>query len=366
MPGEWSSHAATWIAWPHERSDWPGHFEKIPPVYVEIVRALAAGERVEIVVESDHAADRVRARIEEADVPLDRVGFHPWPTDRSWVRDSGPTCVATRTPADGRRGVGWVRWRFNAWAKYENWHRDSAIGDRIAEAVGGPSWAPRIGSRRVVLEGGAIDANGEGTLLTTEECLLSTVQARNPGMSREALEALFSQYLGIDRVVWLPRGIVGDDTHGHVDDAARFLGPKTLAYAMAPDHRDANHAPLAANHDRLLRFAEGPLAGTKLVELPMPRPISLGTERLPASYANFYIANTAVLVPQFDDPADATALEVLRRELPGRTAVGIPCRDLVVGLGTLHCLTQPEFAEPAARGPADGQNRPRSDASRDR
>jgi agmatine deiminase len=357
MPGEWSRHAATWIAWPHEHSDWPGRFAKIPAVYVEIVRELARGERVEIVVPPGPSEHQVRHLLEHGDVPLGSVRLHPWPTDRSWVRDSGPTCVLRRPTAGHGPPVGWVRWQFNAWAKYENWHRDAELGERIVEVATGPSWAPRHANRRIVLEGGAIDANGEGLLLTTEECLLSHEQARNPGLTREGYEQLFREHLGTDRVLWLAAGIAGDDTHGHIDDAARFVAPSVIMAATEPDGDDPNHAVLAENRRRLDRLVGTAREGTRVVELPMPRPIFHEEQRLPASYANFYIANASVIVPTFDDPADAEAIARLRAEFPHRRVVGIGCRDLVLGLGTLHCLTQPQFAAPeptpdgAARSP---------------
>lgn len=352
MPGEWEAHAATWIAWPHERSDWPGHFAKIAPVYVGIVAELSRGERVDIIVESRSAERSIARRLARADVAPESVAFHPWLTDRSWLRDSGPTFV-TRRPRGARPGeVGSICWRFNAWAKYDNWHRDVAIGRQVARSARAAVWEPRYGRRRVVLEGGAIDANGAGRLLTTEECLLSPEQARDPGMGRRAFESIFRRYLGVDRVLWLPAGIEGDDTHGHVDDVARFVSASTIVAAVEDDPRDPNSVALAAN---LARLREEP--ATEVLELPMPGALHLGRQRLPASYANFYIANASVLVPVFDDPGDARALRVLRGAFPGRRVIGIPSRDLVVGLGTLHCLTQPQFAVPtraSGRGPLAG------------
>jgi agmatine deiminase len=347
MPGEWEPHVGTWIAWPHERSDWPGHFSRIPEVYVGIVSELARGERVHIIVGSLEAERQVARSLARAGVAADRVGFHRWPTDRSWVRDSGPTFV-TRAPRGPRPGgVGAVSWRFNAWAKYDNWHRDVTIASRVARAARVPTWRPTWHGRRVVLEGGAIDSNGAGLILTTEECLLGAEQVRNPGWDRRDWAAVFHRFLGAKRVVWLPRGIVGDDTHGHVDDVARFVGPTTAVAAVEPNIRDPNSEALAENLERL----HADLPRTFAVhELPMPAEIWLGRQRLPASYANFYIANRSVLVPVFDDPADREGLRVLRGLFPGRRVVGIPSRDLVVGLGTLHCLTQPEFASIGSAG----------------
>ncbi len=350
MPGEWAPHTATWIAWPHERSDWPGRFSAIPEVYVGIVEELARGESVEIIVESSEAEAGVKRALRGADLPLDRLRFHRWPTDRSWLRDSGPTFVVRPESARQPGSVGGVRWRFNGWAKYDNWRRDATVAQRIVRVAGRPSWVPRLNGRRVVLEGGAIDANGRGFLLTTEECLLSSEQVRNPGMTRGQYEEVFSRYLGVDSVLWLPRGIAGDDTHGHVDDVARFVSPTTIVAPLEPEPADENHASLAENRERLQEWAYERRSLRRVVELPMPDPVRFRGRRLPASYANFYIANASVLVPTFDDPHDRAALSVLRSEFPGRRVVGIPCKDLIVGLGTLHCLTQPEFstgAEPS-------------------
>lgn len=348
MPGEWARHTSTWIAWPHERSDWPGSFGRIPSVYVAIVRELSRGERVEILVGSRDVEGRVRRELERADVPIERIGWHRWPTDRSWVRDSGPTFVVRARARARSPAVGAVRWRFNAWARYDNWRHDVTVGERIAAEAGARSWAPRRHGRAVVLEGGALDANGAGLLLTTEECLLGTEQVRNPGFGRDDYERIFADYLGVDRVLWLPRGIVGDDTHGHVDDVARFVSPSTIVAPVEPDPKDPNHAPLAENRARLDAFQRDLPGRVRVVELPMPSAIYHGDQRLPASYANFFVANDSVLVPLFDDPADRRALATLRSQFPGRRVVGIPSRDLVLGLGTLHCLTQPEFAAGAA------------------
>jgi len=348
MPAEWTPHEATWLAWPHNPEDWPGKFQAIPWLYAEIVRLLAAHERVHLIVENAHAQSRVEGILYRAGANLDRVSFHLWPTNRSWTRDSGPIFVRN---AEGR--IGLTNWRFNAWAKYDDWPLDDEIPGRVAELLGLPQWQPTIdlpnGPRRLVLEGGSIDVNGKGTLLTTEECLLSDVQQRNPGLSREQLEEVFQDYLGIDQVLWLGRGIVGDDTHGHIDDIARFVDPETIVACVEPNTSDPNHKPLAENFARL--SAARTLAGKQfdLVELPMPRPVIFRGQRLPASYANFYIANGLVLVPTFHDPNDRVALNILAEAFPGREVIGIHSVDLVWGLGTLHCMTQQQ----PASNPAD-------------
>ena len=344
LPAEWSPHEATWLAWPHNPEDWPGKFQAIPWVYAEIVRLLSAHELVHILVNDTKAEQRAQAVLERAGATLERVSFHRWPTNRVWTRDSGPIFVR-----DAEGCVATTDWRFNAWAKYPDWQLDDQVPGRVAELLGLPAWQPEIeaddgAKHRLVLEGGSIDTNGAGILLTTEECLLSDVQVRNPGVSREQLEQAFHDFLGVDQVIWLGRGIAGDDTHGHVDDISRFVAPETLVTAVEPETRDANQAPLAENLQRLK--AARTLGGKQftVVELPLPKPVIFRGQRLPASYANFYIANGLVLVPTFNDPNDRIALNILADVFPGREVIGIHSVDLVWGLGTLHCMTQQQPA----------------------
>ena len=344
MPAEWEPHEATWLAWPHNPEDWPGKFQSIPWLYAEIVRLLAAHENVHILVESAKAQQRVTGILSRAGANLDRVSFHLWPTDRSWARDSGPIFVRN---AVGEVGI--TNWRFNAWAKYSDWCLDEQVPGRVAALLSLPEWQPTAeladGSIcRMVLEGGAIDTNGEGILLATEECMLSPVQQRNPGVSREQLEQTFHDYLGVNQVIWLNRGIAGDDTHGHIDDISRFVAPGTIVTAVEPNTSDLNHEPLAENLARLK--AARTLDGTplNLVALPMPHPVVFNGQRLPASYANFYIANGLVLVPTFHDFNDRIALNILADVFPDREVIGIHSVDLVWGLGTLHCMTQQQPA----------------------
>jgi agmatine deiminase len=344
MPAEWETHEATWLAWPHNPEDWPGKFQPIPWIYAEIVRLLAAHEHVHLIVENAVAQSRIKSILKRAGANLDRVSFHAWPTDRGWTRDSGPIFVRN---AEGR--VGLTNWQFNAWAKYDDWHLDDQLPGRVRELLGLSEWQPSTqiengAKHRIVLEGGSIDVNGAGAMLTTEECLLSEVQQRNPGVSREQLEQVFSDYLGIDQVIWLNRGIAGDDTHGHVDDISRFVAPDTIVTAVEPNTRDANHEPLAENLARLKAARTAAGKQYTLVELPLPRPVVFRGQRLPASYANFYIANGLVLVPTFHDPNDRIALNTLAEVFPGREVIGIHCVDLVWGLGTLHCMTQQQPA----------------------
>jgi agmatine deiminase len=335
MPAEWEPHEATWLAWPHNRADWPGKFPAVPWAYAEIVRHLHRSEYVHVLVNDERSERRARAALERAGVDLRRVRFFRFPTDRTWARDYGPLFV---TGPDGAVGV--TDWMFNAWAKYPNWQRDNAVPLQAHLALGGRYWQARVGERPVVLEGGSIDVNGQGLLLTTEECLLSPVQARNPWLPRAELEKVLGDYLGVTKVLWLNRGIAGDDTHGHVDDLARFVGPRTVVTAVEESPLDENYAPLQDNLQRLRGMTDLEGRPLEVVPLPMPAPVAFEGQRLPASYANFYIANECVLVPTFNDPDDRRALGILADLFPGRTVVGIHAVDLVWGLGTLHCLTQ--------------------------
>jgi agmatine deiminase len=339
MPAEWETHEATWIAWPHHRQDWPGKFSCIPWVYAEIVRHLHRSERVRILVNDTPAEQRVRRLLARSAIDVGRVDFFPYATDRVWTRDYGPIFI-TRPGGD----VALTDWKFNAWAKYPNWERDDAVPQQVGAALGLPSWQPRAGAHRVVLEGGSIDVNGQGLLLTTEECLLDTVQARNPGLGRADLERVFADYLSIRKVLWLGRGIAGDDTHGHVDDLARFVNPRTVVTVVEADPADANYEALQDNLCRLRLMTDLEGKPLEVVTMPLPAPVWFDGQRLPASYANFYIANDRVLVPTFNDPNDRQALATLAQLFPGRTVVGIHAVDLVWGLGTLHCLTQQQPA----------------------
>ncbi len=343
MPAEWESHEATWIGWPHNLTDWPGKFAPIPWVYGEIVRKLAPGEIVRILVNSGGHEARARSILRRVGVGLERVEFFRFPTNRGWTRDSGPIFVRRSPDAGAGPGceVAIVRFRFNAWAKYPNWQMDDKVPERAAEALRCRLLSPRAGGRDFVLEGGGIDVNGRGTLLTTEECLLDPkVQVRNPGLGRKEIESVLAAYLGVSDVLWLGRGIAGDDTHGHIDDFCRFVSPRTVVLCQENDPHDANYRPLAENRKRLqgMRLEDG--SKIEVVALPMPAPLYLDGRRLPASYANFYIANAAVLVPTFNDPNDRTALGILGELFRDRPVVGIHAVDLVWGLGTLHCLTQ--------------------------
>jgi agmatine deiminase len=343
MPAEWETHAATWLAWPHNAADWPGRFHPIPWVYCDIVRHLSQVEDVHLLVEDGVAEQRVRNLLGRTGAQLGRVHFHQWPTNRIWLRDSGP--IFLTRPAHQESPVAVTNWHFNAWAKYEDWQLDDQLPLKAAELLHLPSWTPVFPlGHRVVLEGGSIDVNGQGTLITTEECLLSSVQQRNAGLSREDLERIFHDYLGIDQVLWMNRGIAGDDTHGHVDDITRFVNPATIVTVTEPNPADDNHLPLAENLERLREAHDPSGRPFTIVELPMPSPVVFQGQRLPASYANFYMANELVLVPTFNDANDRKALNLLADLFPGRKVVGIHSGDLVWGLGTLHCMSQQQPA----------------------
>ena len=335
MPAEWEPHQATLLAWPHEREDWPGKFEPIPWVFGEVVRALVPGERVRILVQDKAHQGSARALLARMGVDSSRIDYARIPTDRVWTRDSCPTFVRNEEGA-----LAMVNWSFNGWAKYPNHLRDDAICDQLAPILNLPHWKPQAGGKNLVLEGGSIDVNGKGTLLTTEECLLSPIQARNPGVPREALEQALRDSLGVRKILWLGEGIAGDDTHGHIDDLARFTDARTVVIATETDIEDENHRRLADNRVRLANMTDQDGNSLRVVELPMPAKLVLDSQRLPASYANFYIGNAAVIVPTFNDPNDRLALSILADCFPGRRVVGIHCLDLVWGLGTLHCMTQ--------------------------
>jgi agmatine deiminase len=357
MPAEWEPHSATWLAWPHFEGDWPGKFEPIPWVYAEIIRHLVKHERVELVVNNPAAARRARKVLERADALSENIRFQHWPTNRVWLRDSG--CIFLKqgvgpkeshvgTAGPGRPALEArqlaLKFRFNAWAKYSNWRLDDKIGTLMAKAAHADEILPESMGSRIVLEGGSIDVNGAGTILTTEECLLSKEQERNPHMARVHYEKAFADYLGAPQTIWLGRGILGDDTHGHVDDLARFVSKNTVVTMVEPDSKDANHAPLRANLRRLQSARDQDGKQFTVVELPMPQPVVFEGRRLPASYANFYIADGVILVPVFNRPNDRIALNTLADLFPTREIAPVYSGDFIWGFGAMHCMTQQQPA----------------------
>ncbi len=324
------------LAFPADGRDWPGKFGAIRWAFVEFIRRVAQSEPVVLLVGSPEHRATVRRMLRQARVPLARIRFLVRRTNRSWMRDAGPIIV--RTAPGGREAL---EFRFTGWAKYGNHRLDRGVPAAVARALRIPCVSVRHRGRAVVLEGGAIEVNGRGTLITTEECLLDPqTQVRNPGFGRADYEAVFREYLGVTNVIWLGEGIEGDDTHGHVDDICRFVNPSTVVACVEEDPRDPNHRRLAANRERLegARLEDG--RRLEIVPLPLPSRIDFEKLRLPASYANFLITNESVLVPTFNDPRDRLALGLLAELMPGRTVMGIHALDLVWGLGTLHCLSQ--------------------------
>jgi len=341
MPAEWEPHEATWLGWPHELTDWPGKFAPIPWAFAEIVRRLSPVERVYLLVENRATESRVRTILKKSGASLDVVDFFRVPTDRGWMRDSGPICVRNESGE-----VAYNHFVFNGWAKYPNHKKDAAVVTKANQKLRHRVWQPQHKGCRVVLEGGSIDVNGRGSLLTTEECLLSKVQERNPGFTKEDYAQVFREYFGVTNVLWLKNGIAGDDTHGHVDDLTRFVNPSTVVTIVEEDSNDRNYAPLQENLALLKTMKDQDGRPLRVEILPMPKPVYFDGQRLPASYANFYIANKIVIVPTFNDSNDRVALNILASLFPGREVAGIACRDLVLGLGTLHCMTQ---QQPASR-----------------
>jgi agmatine deiminase len=336
MPAEWERHEATWLSWPHKEASWPGAFEAVPGIFVEIARHLAESELVRINVADEDFAARVRALLKRGGVNLDAVRFHLHPTDDAWVRDHGPVYVVRAR--DGRRERAIVDWGYNAWGgKYPPYHLDDEVPTRIAEEMNEVLFKPSI-----VMEGGSLDVNGCGTLLTTESCLLNP--NRNPQLTRMEIENYLREYLGVRHILWLGDGIVGDDTDGHIDDLTRFVARDTVVTAVEEDPADENYEALHDNYQRLQMMKDQDGQPLRIVTLPMPGPVYYEGQRLPASYANFYIANRTVLVPTYRHHNDARAISTLQDLFPDRRVVGIDCTELAWGLGAIHCLTQQQPA----------------------
>ncbi len=343
MPAEWEKHEATWLAWPHNSTDWPTKLDAIRWVYGEIARRICPGEVIRLLVDNRTEVKLANRYLGMAGADLAKVQFVFHPTNRSWVRDTGPIFV--RSGAKRKSDTAIVHFHFNGWAKYNDWQKDRRAPDAAAKFLGKRLFQARHNGTEFVLEGGGIEVNGKGTLLTTEECYLDKkVQVRNPGLGREEIEQTLKDYLGVSNVLWLAGGPAGDDTHGHIDDICRFVNAKTLVLIQETDRKDPNYRPLAENWERVKDFRLEDGAKPEVVALPMPKPLYFDNYRLPASYANFYIANEAVLVPTFNDPNDRVALGILGDLFKDRPVIGIHSVDLVLGFGTLHCLTQQQPA----------------------
>lgn len=341
MPAEWERHEATWLAWPHNPADWPAKVDTVRWVYGEIVRKIAPGEQVCLLVNSRTDEKFARGQLERAGASSGRVRFIRHPTERGWMRDTGPIFV--RRGARGETAI--VHFHFNAWARHDDWQKDRRVPDTAARLLRKRLFHARHGGKDFILEGGGIEVNGRGTLLTTEQCYLNRrAQVRNPGLGRRQIEETLKSYLGVANIQWLIAGPAGDDTNGHIDDICRFVNPKTVVLIKEANRKDINYRPLAENWERIrdLRLEDG--SRPEVVPLPMPAPLYFAGRRLPASYANFYIANAAVLVPTFNDPNDRLALGILADLFPDRPVVGLHAVDLVLGRGTVHCLSQQQPA----------------------
>lgn len=336
MPAEWEPHEGTWLSWPKDPVTWPEQIEQVQRIYLEMIDILTAGEKVFLLVDDEKMEEEVRRKVAAAGIEQRNIIFHRIPTVDAWIRDYGPNFVVRNANHDRR--IAFNDWIFNAWGdKYETLKRDDHVPELIAPLLKVPVFTPGL-----VLEGGSIDVNGCGTCLTTEQCLLA--QTRNPSLASHEIEKALKDYLGVQNVIWLREGIAGDDTDGHVDDIARFTGPHTVVCAVEDDPSDVNYRPLRENHDLLKNACDESARSLTVVPLPMPAAVSYQGDRLPASYANFYIANASVLVPIFNDRNDAGALSILAELFPEREVRGIHCRDLVVGLGAIHCITQQQPA----------------------
>lgn len=341
LPAEWEKHIATWIGWPFNKEDWPGKFEPIPWVFAEIVRKISEGEQVYIFVQDEKHQKSAIKILQKAGCDLTQIIFVNQKTDRNWLRDAAPFFVK-----DENEKTQLVRFNFNGWAKYKNHKRDQRIPFTISKILNKNLIDAIYKDKLVTLEGGAVDTNGVGTLITTEECLLDEkTQTRNPGFTKKDYEKVFKKYLGIEKIIWLKKGIVGDDTHGHIDDVCRFVNKNTLLLCIEKNPNDENYQILNENREILqdAKLADG--SKVEVIELPMPEPLYFEGQRLPASYANFYISNAYVLVPTFNDVNDRVALGILSELFPDRKVVGIHAVDLVWGLGTIHCLTHEQPAE---------------------
>jgi agmatine deiminase len=340
MPAEWEPHEATWLGWPHNADDWPGKFKTIPWVYGEMIRKISAGEKIYLLIRNKADEDLARRIIKSVGVDTRKVQFVTHPTNRGWTRDTGPIFIK-RQAEGGKTETAIVHFHFNGWAKYDNWRKDTKVPETAARVLKKKLFHAQYQDKPFVIEGGGIELNGQGTLISTEQCYLDPkIQVRNPGLGRKEIETALGNYLGVKNIFWLARGPAGDDTHGHIDDICRFVNARTLVLVRESNPRDENFAPLAENWERIrdLRLEDG--SKPEVVELPMPSPLYFDGVRLPASYANFYICNAAVIVPTFNDPKDREALSILGELFRDRQVVGIHAVDLVWGFGSLHCLTQ--------------------------
>ena len=334
MPAEWEEQKSTWIAWPHNKKDWPNKFDFIPEIFAEIISHISKGQKVNILIENNVLKKRAILILKNFKVNFSNIRFSLCKTDRAWLRDSFPIFVKNKNKKI------LLNWKFNSWAKYKNFKKDNSIINKVKKVLKLQSISPVFNRRKVVLEGGAIDVNGNGTLITTEECLLSKIQQRNSGFKKHDYEKIFFNYFGIRKIIWLKRGIVGDDTHGHIDDLARFVSENTIFLAYERNKKDVNYKILR-NNFRILKKLDD-FKKLKIIKIPMPEAKYIEGTRVPASYLNFYIANKVILVPTFNDKKDKLVLKMFRKHFKSRKVVPIDCSILIWGFGAIHCMTQQE------------------------
>ena len=335
FPAEWEKQQGIVLCFPHNGNDWPGKYEAVQWAFVEFIKKVATFETVFLVVADEKLKEKVADMLERAHVNLKNISYIIHKTNRSWMRDSGPIIVKNGSKREA------LNFNFNGWVKYKNYQLDKFVPGKVADFIDVPLTQVMYKGKPVIVEGGAIDVNGKGTLLTSEECLMHpTVQVRNPGFTKEDYEAVFKEYLGVTNVIWLGDGIEGDDTHGHIDDLCRFVNEDTIVTIVETDKNDSNYKPL---QDNLKRLQNAKLENGKfpvIVAIPMPKRVDFDDLRLPESYANFLILNNCVLVPTFNDSKDRVALNILAECFPDREVIGISCIDFIWGFGTLHCLSQ--------------------------
>ena len=342
MPAEWEKQESTLIAWPHNKNDWPGRFENIPDVFAQIISQISKVQKVKILIQNNLAKKNIHPLLRKYKAKLKNIIFITIKTDRVWTRDSGPIYVVNKNKKI------LLDWKFNAWAKYKNYKYDNAINKKLNKIKNLELIKPKFKIQKkfkdIVLEGGSIDVNGKGTIITTKECLLSKVQQRNPGLKKKDIESIFNKYLGAKNTIWLNKGIAGDDTHGHIDDIARFIDTNKIFLAYEYNKKDKNFKPLDENYKILNISKDQNGKKITIIKLPMPKPIFIEKTRVPASYLNFYIANKIVLVPVFKDKNDKKVLKIFKRNFRNRKIIPIDCLDLIWGFGAIHCMTQQEPA----------------------
>ena len=338
MPAEWEKQKSTIVAWPHNKNDWPNKFFSIPHLFAEIISKISKYQKVNILIQRKRSIVEVANLLNKFNSKNRNINYLVCKTNRSWTRDSVPTIIKYKN----KKKI-FCNWKFNAWAKYKNFKQDEKICQNIKKYINYDIIKPVFKKKRIVLEGGSIDVNGDGLLLTSKECLLSNVQQRNPGLNRRDYEFIFNKYLGVKKVIWLNKGIVGDDTHGHIDDIARFVSKNRIFLAYENKKKDKNFKNLNENYNLLKKFNFENVK-FKITKIPMPKPIFIDKIRVPATYLNFYIANKIVLLPIFDDPNDKIVINIFRREFKNRKIIPINCRNLIWGFGAIHCLTQQEPA----------------------